>query len=316
MKRVSQFLIVLICLLINASAFAERLVLVGASYQKNILAICDADGKVLWSYQTEGPEKGHAGHHDVQLLPNGNILFHDSWTGLKEITLGKKVDWTYDSATMNGNAGKRVDVHAFKRLPNGNTVIVESGVGRIIEVDQQGKLVHQFPLKKGGTQSTRLVRITPAGTFLVCSENPGVVTEYNRKGEIIWDYLTNTRVYGAIRLNNGNTLIASGSGNSVLEVTPDKKVVWEIKGKVPDTDVELKWTTCLQQLENGNLVIGNCHAGPNNPQILELDGDRNVVWEFDEFDLVGNGLACWEILDDEQSKLVRKWLKALTTRKL
>jgi len=163
-------------------------------------------------------------------------------------------------------------------------------------------------LKKGGTQSTRLVRITPNGTYLVCSENPGVVTEYNRNGEVIWDYLTNTRVYGAIRLKNGNTLIASGSGNSVLEVTPDKKVVWEIKGKVPKTDVELKWTTCLQQLANGNLIIGNCHAGPNNPQILELDGDKKVVWEFDEFDLVGNGLACWQILDDAQSKLVREKL--------
>lgn len=313
MKFASQFIVILfVSLFINAQASAERLVLVGASYQKNVLAICDADGKVLWSYQTDGPRKGHAGHHDVQLLSNGNILFHDSWTGLKEITLDKEIVWTYDSATMNGNAGKRVDVHAFKRLPNGNTVIVESGVGRIIEVDPQGKLVHQFPLKKGGTQSTRLMRITPAGTFLVCSENPGVVIEYNRDGEIIWEYPTNTRVYGALRLKNGNTLIASGSGNSVLEVTPEKEVAWEIKGTVPGTDVKLHWTTCLQQLDNGNLVIGNCHAGPENPQILELDGDRNVVWEFDEFDLVGNGLACWEILDDAKSKLVRQKLSGKT----
>jgi len=308
MKLASHFVVILICLLLNASAYAERLVLVGASYQKNILAICDADGDVLWSYQTAGPAKGHAGHHDVQLLPNGNILFHDSWTGLKEITLDKKVVWTYDSATMNGNAGKRVDVHAFARLPNGNTVIVESGVGRIIKVDKQRKLVHQFPLKEGGMQSTRLMRITPDGTYLVCSEKPGVVTEYNRKGEVVWDYLTNTRVFGALRLKNGNTLIASGSGNSVLEVTPDRKVVWEIKGQIPQTDVELKWTTCLQQLDNGNLIIGNCHAGPENPQIIELDSDKKIVWEFDEFDLVGNGLACWQLLNDAQSTLVRKKL--------
>tara|TARA_R110002095_G_scaffold105757_2_gene92551 strand:- start:367 stop:1308 length:942 start_codon:yes stop_codon:yes gene_type:complete len=311
MKLASHFIVILLYLLVNASVYAERLVLVGASYGKNILALCDADGEVLWSYQTAGPAKGHAGHHDVQLLPSGNILFHDSWTGLKEITLDKKIVWTYDSATMNGNAGKRVDVHAFARLPNGNTVIVESGVGRIIEVDPNGKRVHQIPLKKGGTQSTRLMRITPDRTYLVCSENPGVVTEYTRKGEVIWDYLTNTRVFGAIRLKNGNTLIASGSGNSVLEVSPDRKVVWEIKGKVPETDVELKWTTCLQQLENGNLIIGNCHAGPGNPQILELDSNKKVIWEFDEFDLVGNGLACWQLLNDAQSTLVRKKLAAV-----
>jgi hypothetical protein len=63
-------------------------------------------------------------------------LFHEDWTVTKEITLDKKVVWSYDSATMNGNKGKRVDVHAFQRLPNGLTMIAESGVGRIIEVRQ------------------------------------------------------------------------------------------------------------------------------------------------------------------------------------
>ncbi len=311
MKCASQLIVLLLFLMVMKTAQAERLVLVSASYGKNVVAICDTKGKVLWSHKTAGPMKGHAGHHDVQLLPNGNILFHDSWTKLTELTLDKKVVWTYDSATMNGNAGKRVDVHAFARRSNGNTIIVESGVGRIIEVDRNGKLVHQFPLKPGGTQSTRLMRMTPEGNYLVCSEQPGVVTEYNQKGDIVWDYLIKTRVYGAIRLKNGNTLIASGSGNSIVEVSPEKKVVWEIKGKVPDTDIELKWTTCLQELENGNRVIGNCHAGPDAPQIFELDGNKKVVWEFDEYDLVGNGLACWQILDDPQSGLVRKKLSQL-----
>ena len=53
----------------------ERLVLVGVSYGKNLLAITDADGKVIWQYKTAGPQRGHTGHHDVHLLPNGNILF-------------------------------------------------------------------------------------------------------------------------------------------------------------------------------------------------------------------------------------------------
>ncbi|GIT13157.1 MAG: hypothetical protein CM1200mP34_5630 [Verrucomicrobiales bacterium] len=155
---------------------------------------------------------------------------------------------------MNGNKGKRVDVHAFARLKNGNTSIVESGVGRIIEVDKNGKIIHEIPMKRDGRQNTRWVRFTPEGNYLVTSENPGVVTEYNRKGEIVWEYLINTRCYGAIRLKNGNTLIASGSGKSVVEVTPEKKVVWEIKGTVPGTEIELGWMTALQQLKNGNFI--------------------------------------------------------------
>ena len=308
MKTLFTFLTLLA---LSSNVNAERLVLVGASYGKNLLAITDTDGKVLWQYKTAGPQRGHAGHHDVHLLPNGNILYHDTWTKTQEIALGKKVVWSYDSAKMNGNAGKRVDVHAFARMKNGNTMIVESRVGRVIEVDKAGKLVHQFPLKPGGTKSTRWARHTPKGTLLVCSEQPGVVTEYDRNGKVVWDYLIKTRVYGAIRLKNGNTLMASGSGKSIVEVTPEKKVVWEIKGQVPGTDIGLGWMTCLQELPNGNRIIGNCHAGDKNPQIFEITHNKKVVWEFDEWDLVGNGLACWQVLNDEQSELVRKKLEKL-----
>ena len=311
MKANLRFLFVFSLLLTAVVGRAERLVLVSASYGKNIVAITDRNGDVLWSHKTEGPQQGHTGHHDVHLLPNGNILYHDSWTKLTEMTLGKKVVWTYDSASMNGNKGKRVDVHAFARLKNGNTSIVESGVGRIIEVDKKGKIVHEMPMKKDGRQNTRWVRFTPEGNHLVTSENPGVVTEYNRKGEIVWEYLINTRCYGAIRLKNGNTLIASGSGHSVVEVSPDKKVVWEIKDKVPGTDIGLGWMTALQELRNGNFIIGNCHAGEANPQIFEITRDKKVVWEFDEWELVGNGLAVWQILNDKESKRLRKQLAKL-----
>ena len=290
---------------------AERLVLVSASYGKNILAITEANGDVIWSYKTAGKEKGHAGHHDVHMLSNGNILFHETWQDVKEITLGKKIVWAYDCSNSNGNQGKRVHVHTFSRLANGNTQIVESGIGRVIDVDSSGEVKNFFKLKPGGTMNTRWARPTPQGTLLVCSEQPGVVTEYDKKGKIIWDYLIKTRVYGAIRLKNGNTLIASGSGNSVVEVTPEKKVVWEIKGKVPGTEIELKWMTCLQERENGNFIVGNCHAGPNNPQIFEITRDKKVVWEFNEFEMVGNGLACWQVLDGKDAKNLRQKLAQL-----
>lgn len=304
-------LVLLISCLLFLSASAENLILVGASYGKNIIAICDEKGEVLWSFKTGGPQRGHTGHHDIQLLPNGNILFHDSWTKTSEITLGKQIVWTYDSANMNGNKG-RVDVHAFKRLPNGNTVIVESGVGRIIEVDKEGKLVHSFPLRKGGPSSTRLMRMTEKGTYLVCAENPGIVIEYDRDGKVIWEYLVKSRIYGAIRLKNGNTLIATGNGKSVIEVTPDKKIVWEIKGKVPETDIGLGWMTCLQELPDGKYVIGNCHAGDKNPQVFTIDPKtKKVTWQFDEWELVGNGLACWEVLTEEQSAMIRSKLASM-----
>ena len=72
--------IVVLFLFLLTSSFlqAERLVLVSASYGKNILAITEANGDVIWSYKTAGKEKGHAGHHDVHMLSNGNILITET----------------------------------------------------------------------------------------------------------------------------------------------------------------------------------------------------------------------------------------------
>src|SRR5580704_9823103 len=266
----------LVALIASTQANAERLVLASASYGKNIVAICDADGKTLWSHKTAGPKTGHAGHHDIQFLDSGNILFHDNWTTINEMTLDHKIVWSYDSSTMNGNKGKRVEVHAFQRLPNGLTMIAESGVGRIIEVDKDGKIHAEVKLKPGGTQNTRMARKLDNGNYLVCAENPGVVTEYNARSEVVWEYPTKTRVFGAIRLRNGNTLIASGSGASVVEINGEGKVVWEIKDTIPDTKSILKWTTSLTELDNGNFIVGNCHAGAKSPQIFEITREKKV----------------------------------------
>ena len=135
----------------------DRLILLGASYGKNILAICENDGTVLWKHQTGGPKakNNHTGHHDVQLLENGNILFHDSWSVTSEVTLKKEIVWKHDS--------KGANVHAFQRLENGETMIAESGIGRIVHLDKEGKMTKEIPLPKNGRHQTRMVEILPNG---------------------------------------------------------------------------------------------------------------------------------------------------------
>ena len=41
--------------------------------------------------------------------------------------------------------------------------------------------------------------------------------------------------------------------------------------------------TTLHVLPNGNLIVGNCHAGPDNPQLFEVTRDKKVVWTFKDF---------------------------------
>ncbi|MBP88733.1 MAG: hypothetical protein CMJ64_18805 [Planctomycetaceae bacterium] len=61
--------------------------------------------------------------------------------------------------------------------------------------------------------------------------------------------------------------------HSVIEVTPEKKVVWSLhQDDLPG--VRLAWVTTLQVLPSGNIVIGNCHAGRDNPQLVEVTREK------------------------------------------
>ncbi len=280
-----------------------------ADYGKKRIAIVGADGKTQWEHKI-GPI------HDLHLLDNGNVLFQLSWTRIVEVDpKTDKIVWEYDSAKRNGNAGKRVEVHAFQRLDNGLTMIAESGPSRIIEVDKAGKIKHQIKLqvsKPHPHRDTRLARKLDNGHYLVAHEGDGVVKEYDAAGKIVWEYAVplfgkkrkgghgldafGNACFAAVRLPNGNTLIATGNGHSVIEVTPKKKVVWkldqnDLKG------IQLAWVTTLQVLPNGNLVVGNCHAGPKNPQLVEITRDKQVVWQFRDFDRFGNAVSNSQVLD-------------------
>ena len=278
------------------------------------IAVVKADGTVLW-------QRKIGDIHDLQLLPNGNILFQDSLTHLLEVTPGgdgqpDKVVWEYDASKMNGNEGKKLQVHSFQRLPDGNTMIAESGIGRIVEVDHDGKLVHEIKLKLDHPSlhsDTRLARKLENGHYLVSQENDGAVREYDADGNLVWEYQIplfdkqpapghgpeayGNHTFSALRLPNGNTLIATGNGHSILEVTPDKRIVWSItQNELPG--IQLAWVTTLQLMPNGHIVFGNCHAAEKNPQIIEIDKDKHVLWTFKDFKTFGNALSNSVILTE------------------
>ena len=102
------------------------------------IAIVASDGKIEW-------EMPWGGIHDLHVLPNGNLMVQQGSSKVVEIDVAtRKVVWTYDSATSNGNAGKKVEVHAFQPLEDGRVMIAESGPARVIEIDRDGKLLTRY----------------------------------------------------------------------------------------------------------------------------------------------------------------------------
>jgi outer membrane protein assembly factor BamB len=275
------------------------------------LAIVEANGTVSW-------EMPWGGIHDIHVLENGNILTRQGHAAVVEIDCqSKRVVWKYDPATSNGNHGKKLEVHAFERLDDGLTMIAESGVARIIEVDRDGNLKNEIKLvldHPNAHSDTRLVRSTPTGSYLVAHEFDGKVREYERAtGNLIWEYQVpmfdkeakgghgpeafGNRLFCALRLPNGNTLIGTGNGHSVLEVSPANEIVWQIhQNDLPN--IRLAWVTTLEVLPNGNIVIGNCHAGAGQPLLVEVEKEsKKAVWTFDRHDDFGNDVSNSLLLD-------------------
>ncbi|MDB4663846.1 hypothetical protein OAE74_02560, partial [Verrucomicrobia bacterium] len=267
----------------------SRRILAG-DYSRGRIAIVDEKGKVEWEHAIRDI-------HDLHRLPNGNILFQTSWTKILEMTPAKEVVWSYDAAIANGNQGRKVEVHAFQRLANGLTMIAESGPGRIIEVDRNGVMHREIALRvdnRSPHRDTRMVRKLKNGNYLVCHEADNAVREYDMKGKVVWECHTGGEVYGAIRLGNGNTLIGNGSGHNVLEVNKEGQTVWSIEeNELPG--IQLVWVTTVEELPNGNFMIGNCHAGAENPQIIEVTRNKEVVWKFNNFEVFGNAMPCSKV---------------------
>jgi hypothetical protein len=282
------------------------------------VAIITPQGELAWEAECKHNS------HDIALLENGNLLLHTGPATVSEMTPDKRVVWEYTAlplpgstlpgSTQPGNSGK-VEIHAFQRLPDGLTMVAESGNRRIVEVDRAGQIVKEVPLvveKPHPHRDTRLARKLAHGNYLVCHEGDGVVREYDVSGKVVWSYKLDlagrprspghgpeghgTEVFSALRLASGNTLIGCGNGNRVIEVTPAGRIVWSIdQNELPG--ITLAWVTTLQVLPSGNIIVGNTHAGESNPQLFEVTREKQVVWTFRDFKNFGNSLAAAMVLD-------------------
>src|SRR4051812_5627486 len=128
--------------------------------------------------------------HDIAMLPNGNVLFPTSDTTIVEMTPQKQIVWRHEAKPKEGYTGK-IEIHAFQRLPDGLTLVSETGNKRLIEVDREERIVHEVPLtveNPNTHRDTRRVRKLENGHYLVCHELDGVVREYDPTGKVVWDY--------------------------------------------------------------------------------------------------------------------------------
>jgi len=177
------------------------------------------------------------------------------------------------------------------RLANGNTLINETLSDRVIEVSPAGEIVWEYTEVVYPTDSERLEN----GNTLIADKVNKRIVEVTPDKEIAWEYLGGgqelTALYGVRHLPNDNVLIVdqgnmqdSASQARIIEVTPDKEVIWEYSGPA----MEFIFPTLGERLANGNTLIAECTGmfkGKDAP-VREVTPDKEIAWEYSE------GLTC------------------------
>lgn len=210
------------------------------------------DKKVVFDYkgspfkravkQKGGPAKEVEGPSEIyacQRLANGNTFIGECNTGrLLEVTPEGKI--VKDVRLLpKGKDGGHGYIRNARVLANGNYLVTHNGEEVVREYDPQGKMVREIPAP-GGPHSA--IRLPNGNTLISCGDRPGghQVFEVDPAGKTVWQVkddelpgISLKFMAGLQRLPNGNTVMSNwlghgqfGKGPHLIEVTPDKKVVW------------------------------------------------------------------------------------------
>lgn len=224
------------------------------------------DGTLVW-------DAPNGNGHDVQVLPNKNVLLNRGPV-VEEVAPDRSVVWSVGEPVV-------ASAESVQRLPNGNTLIADNGRMCVVEIDRDKKVVWKFDVPNDNRRkpaTMRQVRRLDNGNTLIAASTEDKVLEVSPKGEVVWSYAL-PFPYLATRLANGNTLISSGDGYGsprgwfVVEVSHDKTVVWKYGGADAPKDQQLQWPSGHVRLANGNTLIAEARGAA----IREVSPDKKTV---------------------------------------
>src|SRR4051794_1831473 len=123
-------------------------------------------------------------------------------------------------------------------------------------------------------QGTAAEPSTSTHRHRVLGADKGKVAVVEADGKVSWEYSNPFTVHDLARLPNGNILFQSGAA-TVVEVSPEKKVVWSYTSKPKAPYKGAIEVHAFQRLADGTTMI----AETGNKRIIEVDKDGTIVKE-------------------------------------
>lgn len=189
--------------------------------------------EIVWEYKVDAPNEIPS----VQPLPDGKTLIGVvGQCRLIEVDQGKELLSIPLSTTV---AEPHAQFRMCRKTPEGTYLVPFTAEGALREYDAQGNVIREFPNLPMPVCAVRL----PSGNTLLSAD--GRVVEFDRNMQIVWQIrptldtpdINMAVPAGVQRLPNGNTVVcnwntsptADKKGSHVFEITPDKRVVWEVE---------------------------------------------------------------------------------------
>jgi acetyl esterase/lipase len=243
---------------------AQRTILISDHGPKGeIVAMEWPSGRTLWT-------KPNSSGHDVQSLPDGHVLFTiNPKKTVVELDAKHEEVWSYSEGLEHPIAAQR--------LPNGNTLISDAKLGKVIEVTPAKKVVWTYASPDLANMRSRNAHRTAEGTTLIAVEADAKLIEVDAAGKIVWQWQApdpkERKLYMGRRLSNGNTLISLSAPGELVEVDRSGKIVRSIGGM--SNEIRMGWTSGFAQLPGGNLLLSD-YTGR---RLIEVDPKGKVVNE-------------------------------------
>ena len=203
------------------------------------------DKQVLWRYNCDNSTgTNHTEVHTCQPIGLDRVMFVVNGLPPRLMIVNTKtgaVEVNHEVPSADGQPFNPRNIHGqFRRArytAQGTYLISYLSDGNVIEYDKNFNKIWSYPIKSPWA-ALRLKN----GNTLITDEQDNLTREVNPKGETVWEF-KNTDLPAAYRfvqapqsctrLANGNTIFTSrggaGKGPQLVEITPDKKVVWVLQ---------------------------------------------------------------------------------------
>ena len=191
------------------------------------------ENKILFEFKGTQSEVNTA-----QALPNGNVLLTEAGDHPRLLEVNRAGKIVVNFPILCQNTNHHMESRMSRKMANGNYLVPLLLDKVVREYDSTGKIVREIHPPADPKDSWPFTAIAlPNDHRLITCTHGNLVIETDAAGKIVWQFsnadlpapLLNDPC-GAQRLPNGNTVICSyaigANRTKLLEVTPDKKVVW------------------------------------------------------------------------------------------